>query len=79
MYKFSPVSLGKVVEEIKSNGSMNIGMLPSNMSPDNVWFKPMIVTVSSTEELGCAIASFEYYNCNDELGNEVILYEVIEC
>lgn len=78
MEKFYSSRLGKNVQQVNKikarklyGQNVEIFVLPSNMSFDNMWMGPMPLQKCRKLERDTfddIIGEFEYYNCNNETG-----------
>ena len=68
------------------NSGKTIAVLPSKMPVNNVWMNPMFMTKENIESnphfdgsnFDQIINSYEYYNCNNQLGKVCAYYQVID-
>lgn len=60
--------------EVKNGNYFEIYVLPCKVICNNAWVKPYRIMAKSLEEFQSKINSYEYYNCNSELGEHLNYY-----
>ena len=72
--KFSQVK-AIIRREVKNDNYFEIYVLPCKvMYNNNLWIKPYRIMANSLEAFQNEINSYEYYNCNSELGEHLNYY-----
>lgn len=60
--------------EVKNGNYFEIYVLPCKVMYNNAWIKPYRIMANSLETFQNEINSYEYYNCNSELGKHLNYY-----
>lgn len=58
------------------NNGETIYLLPNKVRLDNPWIKPFPINISTSQgkSLETILASYSYYNCNNETGKTIAYY-----
>ena len=69
---YKRISLAKVKSLIKTNGLVNVNLIPSKANIFSEWITFYNCIISDLEELEKTINSFSFYNCNyNQLGDRI--------
>lgn len=80
--KITKSQLKAKLKRLEDGETLSVTFLPNKISPNNLWgigcdvkvSNQGVITQDEITDLDKFINSFQYYNCNNELGNRVAYY-----